>query len=91
MDNILKSLDISKSAGEDKISGKYLRDAAEVISSHLTYIMNSSLKVLLSRGRTTSNWQGSYSYIKNETEMKKVTIDRCQSYRLHQKSLKNCL
>ena len=44
MNNILRSLNISKSAGEDKISSKYLRDAAEVISSHLTYIMNSSLK-----------------------------------------------
>ena len=35
---MLRSLDISKSAGEDKISGKFLRDAAEVISSPLTYI-----------------------------------------------------
>ena len=41
---MLRSLDISKSAGEDKISGKFLRDAAEVISSPLTYIMNLSLK-----------------------------------------------
>ena len=31
VDNMLRSLDISKSAGEDKISGKYLKDAAEVI------------------------------------------------------------
>ena len=37
---MLRSLDISKSAGEDKISGKFLRDAAEVISTPLTYIMN---------------------------------------------------
>ena len=35
---------ISKSAGEDKISGKFLRGATEVISSPLTYIMNLSLK-----------------------------------------------
>ena len=41
---MLRSLDISKSAGEDTISGKFLRDAAEVISSPLTYIMNLSLK-----------------------------------------------
>ncbi len=41
---MLRSLDISKSAGEDKISGKFLRDAAEVISLHLTYIVNLSLK-----------------------------------------------
>ena len=32
---MLRSLDISKSAGEDMISGKFLRDAAEVISSPL--------------------------------------------------------
>ena len=44
VENMLRSLDISKSAGEDKISGKFLRDAAEVISSPLTYIMNLSLK-----------------------------------------------
>ena len=41
---MLWSLDISKSAGEYKISGKFLRDAAEVISSPLTYIMNLSLR-----------------------------------------------
>ena len=41
---MLRSLDISKSAGEDKISGKFHRDAAEVISLHLTYIVNLSLK-----------------------------------------------
>ena len=44
VENMLRSLDISTSAGEDKISGKFLRDAAEVISSPLTYIMNLSLK-----------------------------------------------
>ena len=44
VENMLRSLDISKSAGEDNISGKFLRDAAEVISSPLTYIMNLSLK-----------------------------------------------
>ena len=44
VENMLRSLDISKSAGEDKKSGKFLRDAAEVISSPLTYIMNLSLK-----------------------------------------------
>ena len=43
VENMLRSLDISKSA-EDKLSGKFLRDAAEVISSHITYIMNLSLK-----------------------------------------------
>ena len=41
---MLRSLDISKSPGEDKISGKFLRDAAEGISSPLTYIINLSLK-----------------------------------------------
>ena len=65
VENMLRSLDISKSAGEDKISGKYLRDAAEVISSPLTYIMNLSLKS--ATVRTTSNWLGSYPYIKKET------------------------
>ena len=44
VDNMLRYLDISKSAGEDKISGKFLRDAAEVIASPLSYIMNLSLK-----------------------------------------------
>ena len=44
VENMLRSLDISKSAGEDKISGKFLRDAAEVITSPLTYLMNLSLK-----------------------------------------------
>ena len=44
VENMLRSLDISKSAGEDNISGKFLRDAAEVISSPLIYIMNLSLK-----------------------------------------------
>ena len=44
VENMLRSLDISKSAGEDKISGKFLRDAAEVIPSPLTHIMNLSLK-----------------------------------------------
>ena len=43
VENMLRSLDISKSAGEDKISVKFLRDAAEVISSPLTYIMDLSL------------------------------------------------
>ena len=60
VENMLRSLDISKSAGEDKISGQFLRDAAEVISSPLTYIMNLSLK-------SATNWQGSYPYIKKET------------------------
>ena len=40
---MLRYLDISKSAGEDKISGKFIRDAGEVISSPITYIMNLSL------------------------------------------------
>ena len=40
---MLRSLDISKAVGEDNISGKFLRDAAEVISSPITYIMNLSL------------------------------------------------
>ena len=44
VENILKSLDVAKSVGEDKISGKFLRDAAEVISSPITYIVNLSLK-----------------------------------------------
>ena len=44
VENMLRSLGISKSAGEDKISGQFLGDAAEVISSPLTYIMNLSLK-----------------------------------------------
>ena len=44
VENMLSYLDISKSAGEDKISGKFLRDAAGVISYPLTYIMNLSLK-----------------------------------------------
>ncbi len=44
MENMLRSLDISKSAGEDKVSGKFTRDATEVISSPLSYIMNLSLK-----------------------------------------------
>ena len=43
VENMLRSLDISKSAGDDKISGIFLRDAAEVISSTITYIMNLSL------------------------------------------------
>ena len=43
VDIMLRYLDISKSAGEDKISGKFLREAAEVISSPITYIMNLSI------------------------------------------------
>ena len=34
----------SQSAGELNISGTFLRDAAEVMSSHLNYIVNLSLK-----------------------------------------------
>ena len=44
VENMVRYLDISKSAGVDKISSIFLRDAAEVIASHLTYIMNLSLK-----------------------------------------------
>ena len=44
VENMVRYIDVSKSAGEDKISGIFLRDAAEVIASHLTYIMNLSLK-----------------------------------------------
>ena len=41
---MLRSLDISKSAGDDKVSGQFLRDGDEVILSPSTYIMNLSLK-----------------------------------------------
>ena len=86
VENMLRYLDISKSAGEDKISGKFLRDAAEVISSPLTYIMNLSLK----SATVPDDFKLArvLPYIKKETEIMKETIDRCQSYRLHQKSLK---
>ena len=89
VEHMLRSLDISKSAGEDKISGKFLRDAAEVISSPITYIMNLSSK----RATLSEDFKlARATYMQNkETEMMKETIDRCQSYRLYQKSLKNCL
>ena len=78
---MLRSLDISKSAGEDRISGKFLRDAAEVISSPLTYIMNVSLK----SATVPDDFKLArvLPIYKKETEIMKETIDRCQSYRLH--------
>ena len=84
---MLRSLDISKSAGEDKISGKFLRDAAEVISSPLTYIMNLSLK----SATVPDDFKLARVlpiYKKRNRNYEEKTIDRCQSYRLHQKSLK---
>ena len=85
VENMIRSLDISKSAGEDEISGKFLRDAAEVISSHLTYIMNLSLN----NATVPDDFKLARVLpiiIRKETETMKETIARCQSYRLHQTS-----
>ena len=86
---MLRSLGISKSAREDEISGKFLRDAAEVISSPMTYIMNLSLK----RATVPDDFNlARATHIQNkETEMMKETIHRLQSYRLYQKSLENII
>ena len=82
----LLSCRTSTLAGEDNISCKFLRDAAEVISSPLTYIMNLSLK----SATVPDDFKLArvLPIYKKETEILKETIDRCQSYRLHQKSLK---
>ena len=83
---MLRSLYISKSAREDNISGNLFTDAAEVISSPITYIINVSL-----RSATVPDdfkLARVLPIYKKETEMMQETIDLCQSYRLHQKSLK---
>ena len=91
---MLRSLDISKSAREDKISGKFLRDAAEGISSPITYIMNLSLTsatvpedLKLARGlpiykKGNINDEGNYRPVSSLPVVSKV-LDRIVYKQMH--------